>query len=549
MSPSLELPLERPFQSDGGFAEGPDAGPELAETKLPTEHGLRRWLLPLVDLISSSAALAILVSATGTRLKWDLALIPLLLVTLNGVLGVYKDSHSQAVRQATESRTSALAVRLLVGICFAWAASLLVPLSGGDQVALWASFVLLDTLGRNVSTRLIQRGSRAERWILVGDEATAERLASYRPLRSHATVVCAVVPPVEAEMDGARYRNGALKVVHRYRADRVVIASQSESDRGVLALVRAFKAIGVPVCLLPQPLDLVHAPSATPSRIAGLPLIEVEALAVHDALPYIGPDRRNPERRPQVSVVVPAMNEEHNIGPVLRQLPDGLHEVILVDGNSRDGTVAAAKRAYPSIRVVTQTGRGKGDALRSGFAAVSGNVIVMLDADGSADPCEIPRFVAALEAGADFAKGSRFIEGGGSADITALRRAGNAFLSLTVNTLHRTSFTDLCYGYNAFWTRCLPYISLDVPGFEVETHINLRIASAGMRITEVPSFERNRISGNSNLNTFRDGFRVLRTILNEARRNQMIRRGRPHHDTAGKAAERRALVAIESEIG
>ncbi|MBA3865456.1 MAG: glycosyltransferase [Solirubrobacterales bacterium] len=347
-------------------------------------------------------------------------------------------------------------------------------------------------------------------------------------------------------MNGAGYRNGALAVVHRYHADRVVIASQSESDRGVLALVRAFKAIGVPVCLLPQPIDLVHAPSATPSRIAGLPLIEVEALAVHDALPYTGPDRRDLHRQPKVSVVIPAMNEEQNIGPVLRQLPDDLYEVILVDGNSHDNTVAAAKRAYPNIRIVTQTGRGKGDALRSGFAAVSGSVIVMLDADGSADPGEIPRFLEALESGADFAKGSRFIEGGGSSDITALRRAGNAFLSLTVNTLHRTSFTDLCYGYNAFWTRCLPYISLDVPGFEVETHINLRIASAGMRITEVPSFERNRISGNSNLNTFRDGFRVLRTILHEARRNQMIRRGRPRHDSAGKAAERRALIAIDS---
>ena len=546
---SLELPLERPFQSDAEFAAAPDIGPELAKSNQPTEHSLRRWLLPLVDLLSASVALLIVVSPASAPLKWDLALIPLLLVAVNGALGVYGNRHSQAVRQASQSRTTALAVRLLVGICFAWAVSLLVPLTGAEQVVLWASFVLLDTLGRYASTRLIHRSSRIERWILVGDEATAERLASYRPLRKHATLVCAVAPPDESKMNGAGYRNGALTVVHRYHADRVVIASQSESDRGVLALVRAFKAIGVPVCILPQPLDLVHAPAATPSRIAGLPLIEVEALAVHDALPYTGPDRREPSRRPQVSVVIPAMNEEQNIGPVLRQLPDDLHEVILVDGNSHDNTVAAAKRAYPNIRVVTQAGRGKGDALRSGFAAVSGNAIVMLDADGSADPGEIPRFVEALEAGADFAKGSRFIEGGGSADITALRRAGNTFLSLTVNTLHRTSFTDLCYGYNAFWTRCLPHISLDVPGFEVETHINLRIASAGMRITEVPSFERERISGNSNLNTFRDGFRVLRTILHEARRNQMIRRGRPRHDSASKAAERRALVAIDSEIG
>jgi glycosyltransferase involved in cell wall biosynthesis len=188
-------------------------------------------------------------------------------------------------------------------------------------------------------------------------------------------------------------------------------------------------------------------------------------------------------------------------------------------------TVEAARRAYPDIRVTTQSGRGKGDAFRTGFAAVTGNLVVMLDADGSADPAEIPRFVAALEAGADFAKGSRYLDGGGSADITWTRKLGNTCLSGTANLLHGTKFTDLCYGYNAFWARCLPFISLDVPGFEVETLINLRIAGAGMKITEVPSYEEERISGDSNLKTFRDGFRVLGTILSESRRRRSI-----HHE-------------------
>ena len=188
--------------------------------------------------------------------------------------------------------------------------------------------------------------------------------------------------------------------------------------------------------------------------------------------------------------------------------------MILVDGNSEGrhdrGRAPAPTRRSASL---TQSGRGKGDAFRTGFAAVTGNLVVMLDADGSADPAEIPRFVEALEAGADFAKGSRFLPGGGSADITRLRSLGNTVLSGSANLLHGTHFTDLCYGYNAFWARCLPFISLDVPGFEVETLINLRIAGAGMKITEVPSYEQERISGQSNLNTFRDGFRVLGTIL------------------------------------
>jgi glycosyltransferase involved in cell wall biosynthesis len=217
---------------------------------------------------------------------------------------------------------------------------------------------------------------------------------------------------------------------------------------------------------------------------------------------------------PLVSIVVPALNEALNLAAVLPLLPK-VHEVILVDGGSVDGTVRAARRALPDIVTVLQTRKGKGNALAAGFARVTGDVVVMFDADGSADPAEIPSFVAALEAGADFAKGSRFLEGGGSADITPMRKVGNACLSGTANLLHGTRFTDLCYGYNAFWARCLPFISLDVAGFEVETLINLRIANAGMRITEVPSYEADRLHGETNLKTFRDGFRVLLTILGE----------------------------------
>jgi hypothetical protein len=334
------------------------------------------------------------------------------------------------------------------------------------------------------------------------------------------------VPPSEGG-SGDSGRVAALQVVDRYHADRVVIASRHADDEGLLELVRAFKSIGVPVSLLPRPLDLLEAPMVTPNQVGGVPLIEVEALATQNAIPYTGPDRRQ-SRKTLVSVVVPAMNEAKNIGHVLSQLPGNLHEVILVDGNSRDETIEAARQAYPSIRVLTQSGRGKGDAFRTGFAAVTGNLVVMLDADGSADPAEIPRFIEALEAGADFAKGSRFLPGGGSADITRLRSLGNSVLSGTANLLHGTHFTDLCYGYNAFWARCLPFISLDVPGFEVETLINLRIAGAGMKITEVPSYEADRISGQSNLNTFRDGFRVLGTILGEARRRRTIHNGRQH---------------------
>jgi glycosyltransferase involved in cell wall biosynthesis len=218
---------------------------------------------------------------------------------------------------------------------------------------------------------------------------------------------------------------------------------------------------------------------------------------------------------PRISVVIPARNEAQNLSYILPYIPSIVSEVILVDGHSTDDTIAVAQQLLPTIRVIKQVGRGKGDALRAGFAACTGDIIVMLDADGSADPNEIPRFVEALLRGNDFAKGSRFIEDGGSDDITVLRRLGNYGFCRLVNTLYRAQFSDLCYGYNAFWKHCLDSIDIDCDGFEIETLMNLRIHKANLKISEVPSFEHPRIHGQSNLNTFRDGWRVLKIIVKE----------------------------------
>lgn len=209
------------------------------------------------------------------------------------------------------------------------------------------------------------------------------------------------------------------------------------------------------------------------------------------------------------------MNEEKNLAHVLPHIPADVDEVILVDGHSTDGTVAEAKRLMPGILVVTQNGSGKGNALSCGFAMSTGDIIVMIDSGGSTDPREIPRFVDALVGGADFAKGSRYMTGGGSDDLTGMRSAGNTGLTRLVNVTFGTDYTDLCYGYMAFWRHALPSLSVNCSGFEVETQLTLRAARAGLRVVEVPSHEGSRVHGLSNLNAFRDGRRVLRTIIRE----------------------------------
>lgn len=234
--------------------------------------------------------------------------------------------------------------------------------------------------------------------------------------------------------------------------------------------------------------------------------------------------------RPRVSVVVPALNEARNLLEVLPTLLP-VEQVVLVDGGSVDGTVDAALSVLPHLDVVHQTRRGKGNALACGFEAVTGDIVVTFAADGSTDAAEMPRFIEALLAGADVAKGSRFLPGGGSEDLTRARDAGNRFLSRHASAMFDTAFTDVCYDYNAFWVDVLEELSLPDPqarqqgrgmpsgdGFEVEALISCRAAVTGLAITEVPSVERARLHGASHLRANRDGVRVLKAMYGERRR-------------------------------
>jgi len=215
----------------------------------------------------------------------------------------------------------------------------------------------------------------------------------------------------------------------------------------------------------------------------------------------------------RVSVVIPARNEARSLPHVLGRLPPWVHEVILVDGLSVDDTSLVAKRHLPAIRVVEQSGRGKGNALREGFLYCTGDVVIALDADGSMDPAEMQRFVELITDGYDYVKGSRMLPGGSSADLTRLRTFGNWMFRTLTNLLTGSRYSDLCYGYFAFRRGTIDALDLRGDGFEIETEINIRAHRAGLRIAEVPSAEAQRRHGSSQLSAFRDGLRILRVIF------------------------------------
>ena len=282
----------------------------------------------------------------------------------------------------------------------------------------------------------------------------------------------------------------------------------------------------------PQPPILATQPPLEPETssfsVAELEVVSGPAPPVARAAPFGA-------SLPTISVVVPTLNEAANLPSVLPFIPRWVTEVIIVDGRSTDATVEVARALYPDVKVVEQIGKGKGDALRAGFQAATGDIIVMLDADGSTLPSEIPGYVGALLAGADFAKGSRFAQGGGSEDISFGRWLGNTGLVILGNILFRGRYTDLCYGYNAFWRQHLQLLALDADGFEIETMMNIRALCRGLRVVEVPSFEARRRHGESRLRPIPDGLRVLRTLLVE-------RFARSANSWDGRYARRRSFA-------
>ena len=220
-----------------------------------------------------------------------------------------------------------------------------------------------------------------------------------------------------------------------------------------------------------------------------------------------------------VSIVIPTLNEEKNIAEVIKGIRRNLfskrYEILVVDGYSDDSTVQIARRL--GARIVYDK-KGKGSALRKGFASAKGSIIVSMDADLSNEPKELNLLVDSIRIGYDVCMGSRFMVGGGSEDISGIRMAGNKFFVSLVNLLFGSRYSDMCYGYRSFRKSIIRKLALQEDGFGIETEINIRAVKAGLRVIEIPSTEKKREAGEAKLRTFHDGYIILRTILRNAAR-------------------------------
>jgi len=217
----------------------------------------------------------------------------------------------------------------------------------------------------------------------------------------------------------------------------------------------------------------------------------------------------------KITVIVPTLNEALNIKDVFLNIPEFVDEIVVIDGNSSDGTRDEILKFRKKTKIIMEEPRGKGAAIRTGFEKATGDLIVMMDADGSHDPRELHRLLEPVLDGYDASKGSRLLPGGGSDDLTPFRKFGNSVFVAMVNMMYGANYTDLCYGYRAFKRETIKKLMCTSDGFEIETEQSILMKKMGIKVKEVPSFEARRKNGRSNLNSIRDGWRILGIIFRE----------------------------------
>ena len=218
-----------------------------------------------------------------------------------------------------------------------------------------------------------------------------------------------------------------------------------------------------------------------------------------------------------ISIVIPAYNEEKSVGNVIEetiQVMDSLgcpYEIIVVDDGSTDGTYQAASK-YKATVISYPINRGKGYAVRRGFERATGDIIVMIDSDGTHTPKEIPELVEPLFNGTDIVAGSRFLGSIGES-TTMIHRVGNFFINTAIASLTGQRITDSQTGFRAIKREVIDRMHLNSTGFEIESEITIKSLKNGFRFKEKPITCQKRYYNVSRVKILRDGQRIFRTII------------------------------------
>jgi glycosyltransferase involved in cell wall biosynthesis len=225
-----------------------------------------------------------------------------------------------------------------------------------------------------------------------------------------------------------------------------------------------------------------------------------------------------PDTYRKLSVIVPVFNERNTVVEVVRrmrtvELPVD-REIVLVDDGSDDGTRAVLPQLGDStVRVVTHPrNRGKGAAVRTGLESITGDLVIIQDADLEYDPEDWPKLLApVLKGRAQVVYGSRFT--GERRNMLFMHWVGNRFLSFVTNILYNTTLSDMETGYKLFDRRVLDGIDLRADRFEFEPEVTAKVLRQKIRIYEVPISHAGREPEEGKKITWRDGFSALWTLV------------------------------------
>ncbi|HTO05656.1 MAG TPA: glycosyltransferase family 2 protein [Myxococcota bacterium] len=224
----------------------------------------------------------------------------------------------------------------------------------------------------------------------------------------------------------------------------------------------------------------------------------------------------------KLSVIVPVYNEAQTLEELVRRVRAVDYgaelELVLVDDFSSDGSRELVEKLAAThsgvVAVLQERNRGKGAALRRGFAAATGDVLVVQDADLEYDPAEIPRMVSLIERDlADVVYGSRFLASGPHRVLYFWHSVGNKLLTLLSNVFTNLNLSDMEVGYKAFRREVLAGIELCEDRFGFEPEITAKVARGGWRIYEVPISYYGRTYEEGKKIGWRDGVHALRCVL------------------------------------